>query len=128
MHQFRNSRTLLRLVLIAALEWLKWLSSLVSLYLLIRGRATDDRGMLMAGLAVLGLAVSCQLIAFVMGRFTRCPLCMVPVLGHSSCRKHKRSKRFLGSTRLKVCWDVLTSDRISCPFCNEKIDTRNSRR
>lgn len=122
MHRFRDPRTLSRLVSIAILEWLKWLMALATLCLFVWGGLAPDSSILLAGLMFGGLALACQALVFTAGRFTRCPLCMVPILGSSMCHLHKRAGRCFGSIRLKVSWDVLTKNRISCPYCNEPIE------
>lgn len=122
MHRFRDSRTVSLLVSFAILEWLKWIMAAASFCLLVWGSLSTDTGILLVWLAFSAMALAFQVLVFAGGGFTPCPLCMVPILGNSQCHGHKRAGRFLGSVRLKVSWDVLTKNRMTCPFCNERID------
>ena len=75
-----------------------------------------------AFLGLYGMLLS--LVLFILYRISSwsafCPLCRGPVLGGSGAQRNRRSKRSLGSHRLRVARDILLTNSFVCPYCNER--------
>ncbi|MCX8496259.1 MAG: hypothetical protein ORN51_08770 [Akkermansiaceae bacterium] len=64
-----------------------------------------------------------------MAQRTKCPLCMVPVMGSPSCVKHRRTRKLFGSYRFRVALSSLFAGYFTCPYCQEvtSMEVRPSR-
>jgi hypothetical protein len=73
--------------------------------------------------------VCLNVIVRLLSQRTKCPLCMVPILGNPSCVKHRRARKLFGSYRFRVALSALFAGYVACPYCQEmtSMEVRASR-
>lgn len=119
MHRFSSKSAIVRLKLASLLLFLKYLCGVAAGGILVYSLVQDDSQLtwIAIGGGVLTLVV--VILQWLFAAKTRCPLCLTPVLATKGCSKHRNSKTFLGSYRLRVALGVLFKGRFYCPYCNE---------
>lgn len=89
---------------------------------------TISREVMLAGTALMVLALVLVVVQWMAAARTGCPLCRTPVLAPKLCSKHRRAKTLLGSHRLRVAVAVVFRNQFRCPYCNEStgLEVRES--
>ena len=56
-----------------------------------------------------------------------CPVCVSRIWANTGCRKHQKSKKFMGlSYRLRIAMKILTRQPYRCPYCAERFSSKNA--
>jgi hypothetical protein len=122
MHRFRSASSIRRFKTVALIICLGCSAGpLLLIFLLLPGLVVWDQARLMAFLYSAGALGVLMLLAWVLGRGTRCPLCHVAILGSNGCSKNPKSRTLLGSYRLRVSLFALSRGWFRCPYCAEPI-------
>lgn len=119
MHRFQSSSAIQRFRLASFLVFLKYLLIPTALGVLAWSLVQNDRRLTFVALGIGGVALLATLIQWIISTKTRCPLCMVPVLGSNGCSKNRNARRLFGSYRLRVAVSSLFRGHFRCPYCNE---------
>jgi hypothetical protein len=122
MHRFRSASSIRRFRTVAFLICLGCSAGpLLFCFLLLPGLATWDHSSILLFLYSAGALGVLMLLAWALGRGTRCPLCHVAILGSNGCSKNPKSRTLLGSYRLRVSLFALFRGWFRCPYCAEPI-------
>lgn len=119
MHRFQSPASIARFRYSSLLLLLKALLIPTTLGLLGYSIFINDRHMTFQAIGLGGITVLVAIIQWISGAKTRCPLCMVPVLGSNSCSKNRKARRLFGSYRLRVAASATFRGHFRCPYCNE---------
>lgn len=119
MHRLRSRTAIFRLRLAALLTGAKCLLVPIGISLLIYSIIRHDDQLTLIALGVIVVSAVAAVLQWILAARTSCPLCMTPVLAHKGCTKHRNSRSFLGSYRLRVALAILFTNSFRCPYCNE---------
>jgi hypothetical protein len=119
MHRPRHRRTIWHFRIAAVLLLVKWSCYLVAFGVLLTAFLRHNYLLAWSGMGLLALALVMTVVVRLQAMHCKCPLCMTPVMGKPRCAKHRRSKKCLGSYRLRVALSILLLGRFLCPYCNE---------
>lgn len=119
MHRFPSISTIRRIRLASLLVCLRCLLIPAFFVLLVKSVMDHDKQLTLIAVALLPAIGLLTLIELLYSSRTYCPLCMTPVLGHKTCNKHPRARRFLFNYKLRVALSALLRNSFRCPYCNE---------
>lgn len=119
MHRLPSSRSIFIFRIAALLLWLIIILPLTGIGVLIYGAVHKQGDIVMLGASLIILTGVVLVLQMMVATHTRCPLCITPVLANKNCAKNKKSKRFLGSYRLRVATSILFRSHFRCPYCSE---------
>lgn len=119
MHRLRSRTAIFRLRITALLTCAKCLLLPLGISLLIYSIVQQDDKLTLNSLGIIVLSAVAAVFQWILAARTSCPLCMTPVLAHKGCTKHRNSKSFLGSYRLRVALAILFTNSFRCPYCAE---------
>lgn len=128
MHQFRSKSTILRFKAASLLLCLRCLLAPLASITFLYAVFQDDRKLAHVGIGLGVTAVLSTLSQWILAARARCPLCLTPVLASKDCAKHRRTRPFLGSYRLRVALSILFKSTFHCPYCSEKSAMKVRRR
>jgi len=130
MHRLSSISTLRRFRLAAWLFCLRQILMIAAISLVILAVHRDDYPLTLAAVTLGGFVIFLTVVGRMLAQRTKCPLCMVPVMGSPSCVKHRKARKLLGSYRLRVALSSLFLGYFSCPYCQEmtSMEVRASRR
>lgn len=122
MHRFRTASSIRRFKTVALLICLGCFAGpLLLVFLLLPALAVWDHARIQLFLCCAAALAVLMLLAWSLGRGTRCPLCHVAILGSNGCSKNPKSRTLLGSYRLRVSVFALLRGWFRCPYCAEPI-------
>ncbi len=119
MHRLRNRSAVYRFRFAALLLCVKCLITPVAAGVLVYSFVISDDRITLVGLILALGATLVVLIQWLVAVRTNCPLCMTAVLAEKRCSKHRHSRTFLGSHRLRVALAILFTNSFRCPYCHE---------
>jgi hypothetical protein len=119
MHHPRHSFVIRSLRIAAFLFCLKRVLIALAIPVLIVSLFKADSRATLASLATLGGIIPLSLAQWMFASAGKCPICMMPVLSLSGCAIHSRTRRVLGSHRLRVALSILLKGSFHCPYCHE---------
>ncbi|MES2997208.1 MAG: hypothetical protein V4733_10405 [Verrucomicrobiota bacterium] len=96
-------------------------SLLAVILLMSTGQEREWVFLALGGMGAGALLCFCQ---WALGTRIKCPICRMPVMGKTSCSRHRKATRTLGSYRLPVVNGVLFSRWFRCPYCNEPSELK----
>ena len=130
MHRLNSRSTLRRIRLAVWVLLIRQLLTIASISLVVVATFHRDYPLALAAVSIGGLVIFLTILGRIMAQRTKCPLCMVPVLGASSCAKHRKAQKLLGSYRLRVAMTSLFLCYFACPYCQEMtaMEVRTPRR
>jgi hypothetical protein len=120
MHRFRSPATIRRMRVTAFALTVTALLLPFSIITLVVSCALNHQEMMVGGTYLLSSTILMIAVQWFCARRTHCPLCMASVMAKNGCSRHRRAKTLFGSHRLRVAVAILTINRFTCPYCNEK--------
>lgn len=119
MHRFSSVHALWRFRMAMLLLLAKCFATPVAVGVLGYGLIHHERYWLIAGAALAGFSVVAGILQWLFANRANCPLCLTSVLASRGCMKHRSSRKFLGSYRLRVALSAFFRGYFRCPYCNE---------